>query len=100
MKSDVSPCFAFDKIWTKHKYTITRIQEEPIHKSTMCMFLLFKAHHSAYLSKDMVTNSLFFCFFFFTNDTDDQSVEGRESPRQQFILQSMTQTELFQLRDF
>ena len=56
----------------------------------MCMFLLFKAHHSAYQSKDMVTNSLL--FFFFTNDTDDQSVEGRESPRQQFILQSMIQT--------
>lgn len=29
----------------------------------MCMFLLFKAHHSAYLSKDMVTNSLVFLFF-------------------------------------
>lgn len=70
MKSEVSPCFAFDKIWTKLKYTVTRIQEWPIYKSTMCMSLLFKARHSAYLPKDIVTH---ICFFF-TNDTEDQSV--------------------------
>lgn len=71
MKSDVSPCFASEKIVTEHKYIVRRIEEDAIH-SGVC---------SAYLKPTIQqTRGKGTVCCFFTNDTGDQSVWERASP--------------------